>query len=66
MKALGSDKKPRRLVTAPWPSHAGLHSNVLNVECTEDEEVEWHWTETPNGRFVSGYQIVPRWRKPIG
>jgi hypothetical protein len=33
---------------------------VLNVECTEDEDVEWIWTETRDGRFVSGYRIVPR------
>jgi hypothetical protein len=34
----------------------------MNVECAEDESVEWHWTETAEGRFVSGYSIVPRKR----
>jgi len=52
--------KRRRWVPAPHPSHPGLHSALLNVECAEDEDVEWHWTETATGRFVSGYQIVPR------
>jgi hypothetical protein len=33
---------------------------VLNVECAEKEDVEWQWTETLEGRFVSGYNIVPR------
>jgi hypothetical protein len=48
----------RRLIPAPAPSNPRLHSIVLNVECNEDEEVEWVWTETPDGRFVSGYHIV--------
>ena len=51
---------PRRIVTAPEPSNPRLHSTVLDVECGEDEPVEWHWTETPEGRFVSGYNIVQR------
>jgi hypothetical protein len=33
---------------------------MLNVDCSQDEDVEWLWTETPAGRFVSGYRIVPR------
>ena len=59
-----SDDKPRRLVTAPPPTHPALHATVLNVECAADEDVEWLWTETPTGRFVSGYQIIPRGLKP--
>jgi hypothetical protein len=54
------------MVTAPPPSHPGLQSAVLNVECAEDEDVEWTWTETPTGRFVSGYQLVLRVLKPAG
>jgi hypothetical protein len=50
----------RRTVTAPSPSNPSLPSPVINVECSEDEEVEWAWTETAAGRFVSGYCIVPR------
>jgi hypothetical protein len=30
------------------------------VECAEDEEVVWIWTETAAGSVVSGYQLVPR------
>jgi hypothetical protein len=59
MKTSGKRHR-RRLVTAPPPSHPSLHSAVLNVECTDDQDVKWLWTETPGGRFVSGYQIVPR------
>jgi hypothetical protein len=52
--------KLRRIVAAPPPSHPGLYATVLNVECAEDEDVEWLWTETSDGRFVSAYRLVPR------
>jgi hypothetical protein len=50
--------KRRRIVLAPAPSNPQLRSTVQNVQCTEDEEVEWQWTETPEGRIVTGYRIV--------
>jgi hypothetical protein len=53
-------KKLRRTVVAPPPSNPALHSTVLNVECSEDEDVQWLWTETPSGRYVSGYKLVAR------
>jgi hypothetical protein len=49
-----------RVITAPLSSNPGLPSVVLDVECTEDEDVEWLWTETPEGRYVSGYRLVSR------
>jgi hypothetical protein len=55
-----ASRTPRRIVTAPAPSNPRLYSTVLDVECGENETVEWHWTETPEGRFVSGYSIVQR------
>jgi hypothetical protein len=54
----------RRLVIAPPPSRPHLQSAALNVKCSEDQNVEWLWTETPSGRFVSGYQLVPRLKLP--
>jgi hypothetical protein len=51
---------PRKIVPAPQPSHPDLRSVVLNVDCAEDEEVIWQWTETAKGRYVSGYRLVPR------
>jgi hypothetical protein len=50
----------RRIVAAPAPSHPDLRCTVLNVYCDEDEDVEWQWTETPHGRYVSGYRLVAR------
>jgi len=54
------NRKPHRLVLAPAPSHPRLCPTILNVVCSEDEDVEWQWTETPEGRYVSGYRLVPR------
>ena len=48
----------RRRVPAPPPTHPGLAAAVLDVECEEGETVEWIWTRTPAGSFVSGYRIV--------
>ncbi len=56
---MDSDFRTRR-VAAPSPSHPGLKNCVLDVECAENEEVLWLWTETVAGRFVSGYQLAER------
>jgi hypothetical protein len=37
-----------------------LRALVLDVECAEDEEILWLWTDTAAGSVVSGYQRVPR------
>jgi hypothetical protein len=58
----GQAFNPRRIVPAPAPSHPDLRSTVLNVHCAEDEDVEWTWTETTEGRYVSGYNLVARKR----
>jgi hypothetical protein len=47
-----------RIAPAPEPSRPELHNTVLNVCCAEDEDVEWQWTETLKGRYVSSYRIV--------
>ena len=56
----GTESPKLRVVAAPEPSHPELRATLLNVNCAEDEDVEWQWTETATGRFVSGYRIVPR------
>jgi hypothetical protein len=51
----------RRLVTAPPPSHPDLHTKVLNVECADDEDVEWLWTETPaSSPAINSSSPMPR------
>ena len=58
-------REPRRLVVAPLPSHPSLRPAVVDVECGLNEEVEWLWTLTNAGSFVSGYRIVPRIDPPV-
>jgi hypothetical protein len=53
-----ANSKRLRIVPAPAPSNPRLRSAVIDVECAEDEDVVWYWTETAEGRFVSGYSIV--------
>jgi hypothetical protein len=60
MRSRASDRKRRRIVPAPAPSNPRLNAPVLSVECAADQDVHWQWTETAEGRFVSGYQLVPR------
>ena len=54
------ESPPRRVITAPAPSNPSLRACLLDVECAENEDVVWLWTETSAGRFVSGYELVPR------
>jgi hypothetical protein len=53
------DSRARRVVNAPSPSHPSLRSLILDVECADDQQVRWLWTETLVGKFVSGYELVP-------
>jgi hypothetical protein len=55
----GDSSDSYRNVAAPEPGRPELYNTVLNVNCAEGEVVEWLWTETAEGRYVSGYRIVP-------
>lgn len=51
-----------RLVPAPSASDLRLRSTILDVVCGLNEDIEWHWTLTDRGWFVSGYSIVQQTR----
>jgi hypothetical protein len=55
-----SSGRPRRIMSAPLAAYPSLPTAVVNVECADDEDVEWVWTATGLGSFVSGYRVVPR------
>jgi hypothetical protein len=45
--------------SAPYqsgPTHTG---SIAGVWAFPDEEVEWIWTHTPGGSYVSGYTVKP-------
>jgi hypothetical protein len=47
----------QRIVEAPAAQR--LHSNrVLSVVLSADEDVEWLWSHSFHGSYVSGYHIV--------
>ncbi len=50
---------PKRWVTAPASTLPGAPA-VQGVQLAPDEDVQWTWTYTPEGRYVSGYTIVKR------
>lgn len=41
----------------PPPADNKLNNVVESVVISEDERVEWIYTHTPEGRYVSGYNI---------
>ncbi len=51
-----------RIVPAPMTTDPRLRSTLLDVVCGLTEEVDWHWTMTDRGPFISGYSIVRRVR----
>ena len=54
------EEKKIRKVVAPQPALSSpLPPNrVIEVELSDDEEVEWTWSTLPGGqRYVSGYTI---------
>ena len=51
-------QKARRVVEAPGSKM--LPNRVLSVVLAEEEDVEWIWTNSLAGSYVSGYSIVKK------
>jgi uncharacterized circularly permuted ATP-grasp superfamily protein len=47
-----------RWVAAPQSSLSNAPA-VQGVALAPNEDVQWFWTHTPSGSYVSGYSIVP-------
>jgi hypothetical protein len=47
-----------RLELAPHPTHPDLSNYVDSVLCASNETINWIWTDTANGSFVSGYELT--------
>ena len=50
----------KRTIHAPAPVGMGVVNHIRSVILDDNEDVEWCWSHLPHGRFVSGYQIVPK------
>ena len=53
----------RRWVAAPKSARSDVPA-VLGVYLFDGETVQWRWTHTTEGSYVSGYQIDPQ--QPAG
>jgi hypothetical protein len=52
-------KEDKKVVEAPPPSDPSIIPSIYCIELDEDQEVEWHWLELPDGnRVVTDYKIV--------
>lgn len=52
-----------RNVSAPYNS--AISNEFVNVSIRDDELIEWCYTHTANGSFVSGYIITKKKTNPI-
>jgi hypothetical protein len=60
-----SEKSKKRTVYAPQAERNSTPPAVISVILDEDEDVEWIWTHTADGKsVVTGYIITKRTDKP--
>ena len=60
-----TEKGKKRTVYAPQAEHNSSPPAIISVELDEDEDVEWIWTHTADGKsVVTGYIITKRTDKP--
>ena len=58
-------KGKKRTVYAPQAEHNSSPPAIISVELNEDEDVEWIWTHTADGKsVVTGYIITKRADEP--
>jgi hypothetical protein len=58
---MAEEEKKKRVVTAPSTPSGATSGEVISVEVSEDEEVEWVWShDAASGSAVTGYRIVPK------
>jgi hypothetical protein len=56
-----ASKITNRWVEAPKPTHLMLDVPALfGVNLSPDENVEWVWTHTDKGSYISGYNIIKK------
>lgn len=58
-------RSPIRRLVAPL-SPQSLSASVQSVSLVPGEDVEWTWTHTSQGSYVSGYTIIGRPRLTKG
>jgi hypothetical protein len=60
-----TEKGKKRTLYAPQAERNSSPPAIISVELDEDEDVEWIWTHTADGKsVVTGYIITKRTDKP--
>lgn len=61
MNAIRQDLTSLRLVYPPPPTDTSLPASIFCLEIREEFEVEWQWTNLPDGnRVVTDYKLFLR------
>ncbi|MEQ8970489.1 MAG: hypothetical protein RIE73_08845 [Coleofasciculus sp. C1-SOL-03] len=48
-----------RVIYAPPPTDSSIPASIFSIQIKDDEDVEWYWTQLPDGnRVVTNYQLV--------
>jgi hypothetical protein len=54
------DTVGREFRPAPYQSVAQTTGSINGAWASPGEEVQWIWTHTPTGSYISGYEILPK------
>lgn len=56
---------PEREVYPPGTNDPTVPNRIVSVVLQPGERVRWWWSITADGRrYVSGYTVLPAWRRP--
>lgn len=61
MDYLEQAQKNTYIVPAPPPTDLSIIPSIYWIEVRNDQDVEWQWTELPDGnRVVTNYKIIQK------
>lgn len=48
-----------RVIYAPPPTDSSIPPSIFSIQIKDDEDVEWYWTQLPDGnQVVTNYQLI--------
>ena len=61
MNHLEQTKRNTYVLPAPAPTDSSILPSIYWIEVRNDQNVEWQWTELPDGnRVVTNYKIIEK------
>ncbi len=56
-----SERQRTRIVAAPQPTDPAIPPSIFSIEVREDQDVQWHWLDLPDGNRVAiDYDLIER------